>query len=113
MTNLLTNEIVFFRNLTKIGTDENKAIYSKTLRGFQTEEIEGTQHDSDITSKINLVDLAGSERQSQAQTSGQRQKVYRTIRIYHDFVQGQRNPPKCQRFAVQDEACQVVDVVNL
>ena len=29
MTNLHTDEIVFFRNLTKIGTDENKAIYSK------------------------------------------------------------------------------------
>ena len=28
MTNLHTDEIVFFRNLTKIGTDENKAIYS-------------------------------------------------------------------------------------
>ena len=27
MTNLRTDEIVFFRNLTKIGTDENKAIY--------------------------------------------------------------------------------------
>ena len=28
MTNLHTDEIVLFRNLTKIGTDENKAIYS-------------------------------------------------------------------------------------
>ena len=28
MTNLRTDEIVIFRNLTKIGTDENKAIYS-------------------------------------------------------------------------------------
>ena len=28
MTNLRTDEIVFFRYLTKIGTDENKAIYS-------------------------------------------------------------------------------------
>ena len=28
MTNLRTDEIVFFRNMTKIGTDENKAIYS-------------------------------------------------------------------------------------
>ena len=28
MTNLHTDEIVFFRILTKIGTDENKAIYS-------------------------------------------------------------------------------------
>ena len=28
MMNLRTDEIVFFRNLTKIGTDENKAIYS-------------------------------------------------------------------------------------
>ena len=28
MTNLRTDEIVFFLNLTKIGTDENKAIYS-------------------------------------------------------------------------------------
>ena len=28
MTNLRTDEIVFSRNLTKIGTDENKAIYS-------------------------------------------------------------------------------------
>ena len=30
MTNLCSDEIVFFRNLTKIGTDENKAIYSNT-----------------------------------------------------------------------------------
>ena len=35
------------------------------------------------------------------------------IRIYHDFVQGQGNPPECQRFAVHDEACRVVDVANL
>ena len=35
------------------------------------------------------------------------------IRIYHDFVQGQGNPPQCQRFAVHDEACRVVDVANL
>ena len=28
MTNLRTDELVFFRNLMKIGTDENKAIYS-------------------------------------------------------------------------------------
>ena len=28
MTNLSTDEIVFFCNLTKIGTDENNAIYS-------------------------------------------------------------------------------------
>ena len=28
MTNLRTDEFVFFRNLTKIGTDENKAIHS-------------------------------------------------------------------------------------
>ena len=36
MTNLRTDEIVFFRNLTKIGTDENKAIYSirNYWRGF-------------------------------------------------------------------------------
>ena len=37
----------------------------------------------------------------------------KTIRIYHDFVQGQGNPPQCQRFAVHDEACRVVDVANL
>ena len=36
-----------------------------------------------------------------------------TIRIYHDFVQGQGNPPECQRFVVHDEACRVVDVANL
>ena len=35
------------------------------------------------------------------------------IRIYHDFVQGQGNPSECQRFAVHDEACRVVDVANL
>ena len=28
MTNLQTDEIAFFLSLTKIGTDENKAIYS-------------------------------------------------------------------------------------
>ena len=33
MTNLRTDEMVFFRNLMKIGTDENKAIYS-SLFGF-------------------------------------------------------------------------------
>ena len=27
------------------------------------------------------------------------------MRIYHDFVQGQGNPPECQRFAVHDKAC--------
>ena len=27
MTNLRTDEMTFFRNLTKIGTDENRAIY--------------------------------------------------------------------------------------
>ena len=31
MTNLRTDEIVFFRNLTKIDTDENKAIYSMSI----------------------------------------------------------------------------------
>ena len=34
-------------------------------------------------------------------------------RIYHHFVQGQGNPPKCQRFAVHNEACRVVEVVYL
>ena len=29
----------------------------------------------------------------------------KVIRIYRDFVQGQGNPPECQRFAVHDEAC--------
>ena len=33
--------------------------------------------------------------------------------IYHDFVQGQENPSECQRFAVHDEACRVVEVANL
>ena len=33
--------------------------------------------------------------------------------IHHDFVQGQGNPPECQRFAVHDEACRVLDVANL
>ena len=32
MTNLRTDEIVFIRNLTKIGTDENKAIYSMNVQ---------------------------------------------------------------------------------
>ena len=31
MTNLCTDEIVFFHNLTKIGTDENKIIYRRPL----------------------------------------------------------------------------------
>ena len=31
MTNLRTEEIVFFCDLMKIGTDENKAIYSIVL----------------------------------------------------------------------------------
>ena len=52
-----------------------------------------------------------TDRQMDGQTDGQTDR--RTIRIYHDFVQGQGNPPECQRFAVQDEACRVVDVANL
>ena len=32
MTNLHTDEIVSFHNLAKIGTDENKAIYSMQER---------------------------------------------------------------------------------
>ena len=32
MMNLRTDEIVYFCNLTKIGTDENKAIYSSFLK---------------------------------------------------------------------------------
>ena len=35
MKNLRTDEIVLFRNLTKIGTDENKAIYSSVLTTFK------------------------------------------------------------------------------
>ena len=31
MTNLCSDEMAFFHRLTKIGTDENKAIYSKQL----------------------------------------------------------------------------------
>ena len=34
-------------------------------------------------------------------------------RFYHHFVQGQENPPECQRFAVHNEACQVVEVAYL
>ena len=36
-------------------------------------------------------------------------------RIYNHvhFVQGQRNPPEFQRFAVQDEACRVMEVAYL
>ena len=35
MTNLRTDEMVFICNLTKIGTDENKAIYSNTFTSFR------------------------------------------------------------------------------
>ena len=31
MTNLRTDEMAFLRSLTKIGTDENKAIYSRSF----------------------------------------------------------------------------------
>ena len=36
-----------------------------------------------------------------------------TIRIYHDFVQGQGNLTWCQRFAVHNQACWDMDVANL
>ena len=51
-----------------------------------------------------------TDRHAYRRTDGQ---TRRTIRIYHDFVQGQGNPPECRRFAVHDEACRVVDVANL
>ena len=35
------------------------------------------------------------------------------VSSYHHFVQGQGIPPECQRFAVHDEACRVVDVAYL
>ena len=31
-------------------------------------------------------------------------KVCKTRRIYHHFVQGQGNPPECQRFVVHDKS---------
>ena len=37
----------------------------------------------------------------------------KSIRMHHDFVQRQGNPPECQRFEVHDEACRVMDVANL
>ncbi|KAK3088274.1 hypothetical protein FSP39_016918 [Pinctada imbricata] len=55
-------------------SSRSHSVFTLVLTQTKTEEIEGTTHDSAITSKINLVDLAGSERQSQAQTTGQRQK---------------------------------------
>ena len=43
-----------------------------------------------------------------------RQTVWqRTSRIYHDFEQGQGNPPECQRFEVHNEACRVMEVAYL
>lgn len=47
----------------------------RTLKSFQTQEIDGQKHDHSTTSKINLVDLAGSERQSTSQCSGERFRV--------------------------------------
>ena len=35
ITNLRTGEMAFFCNLTKIDTDENKAIYSILIRGYE------------------------------------------------------------------------------
>ena len=37
----------------------------------------------------------------------------KVIKIYHDFVHGQGNPPECQRSTVMDETCRVMDVANL
>ena len=34
MTNLRTDKMVFIWNLTKIGTDKNKAIYSSLLKNM-------------------------------------------------------------------------------
>ena len=47
MTNLSTDEIVFYHNLTKIGTDENKAIYSiysDSLSCLQTLQNRNLEH---------------------------------------------------------------------
>ena len=38
MTNLCTDKMVFFCNLTKIETDENKAIYSSTPISYSPKE---------------------------------------------------------------------------
>ena len=40
MTNLRTDEMVFYRNLTKIGTDENKAIYSSSFNPNSDQNIQ-------------------------------------------------------------------------
>ena len=40
----------------------------------------------------------------------QENKAIHSNRIYHHFVQGQENPPECQRFAVHDKAYWVVEV---
>ena len=63
---------------------------------------------------IAMCDYQESVTTGQTDTQTDRRTDRRwTIRIYHDFVQGQGNPPECQRFAVHDEACGVVDVANL
>ena len=38
---------------------------------------------------------------------------WKNNRIYHHFVQGQGNPPKCQKFAVHNEAYRVMEVAYL
>ena len=48
MTNLRTDEMAFFHSLMKIGTDENKAIYSiggnAKVKRFRSFQIEGEEY---------------------------------------------------------------------
>ena len=48
--------------------------------------------------------------QKQSKTDNGQLDGRQTIKIYRNFVQGQGNPPECQRFAVHIDACRVVDV---
>ena len=63
----------------------------------------------------NLLSNQKYDRRTDRQTDRRRDRQTdgrRTIRIYHDFIQGQGNPPECQRFALHDEACRVVYIAN-
>ena len=59
------------------------------------------QHFKECTCR--LLNIAMRDYQTDEQTHGQTNR-HQTIRIYHDFIQGQGNPPEYQRFAVHDEA---------
>ena len=77
--------------------------------------ISGSSDYVQCTCVCSQAEEAQLKRKKEDKSQDQGKTLYqgKTIKSYHDFLQRQGNPPECQIFAVQDEACRVFNDANL